>query len=813
MHQRFLCFLFLFLLLPTSLLAANIGISPFGWSTALDSPQQQNGPSVAIGDLNNDGLPDLAVAQYDGVFKLIGNGDGTFQSPVSLAAEPGYTSIVIGDVNVDGWPDLAVARYNGVSILLGTGDGTFLQPVSFIAGVSINSIAIGDIDADGFPDLAISDYSCDPYLYVDAITILLGNGDGTFRSPVSFQPGGSMSIAIGDVNRDGQPDLLYATVMYDLYLRYGNGDGTFQPAVPAGIPSVYSVAIGDLNNDGWSDLVVGSYDDETYYSGYSIRRNNGDGTFSIVDEQYLHFDFRFAIGDLDGDAQPDLVGGRYSLWSFESSVSTWRNETLLPVWTTTYPRVGTVGVDAAEVLANADGDGAAYLVCLPNDSTPPTSVQVRAGQNATGTALEANFADSATLTANSTASLACTSLAPIVYDLYVVAADSEGSLQSIPTKLVASTDPSQHIVSTLVDGGNGTLSCDSPISTGNTSLCTATPASNQYVVSTISGCGAGTQNGNVYTTGPITTDCTVTATFVQKVPVEVLSPAGGVLLPESTPALISWTQTPAAVYSYIRFSSDGGTSWTFLKKTTNQNSYLWTTPSVSDDLTNCLIKVTVHDAADHYLSQQITPVFTIENSIVPVTVTSPDGGEILEAGNVATIQWSPATNAAKYEIFYSLNGGSSWQYINQTATTSWNWSPPFVLSDEADCLVKVKAFDAANAFLNEDNSNGTFTVRSVGVPIQVLSPNGGETLISGTVVAVQWSAISSAQIFHVRYSLDNGATWVYTKKVVGATNFTWTVPSVTGVASSCLLKVTAHNSNDQYIAQDISDATFVISQY
>src|SRR5881628_2469498 len=147
-----------------------------------------NPRSVAVGDFNGDGRLDLAVtnaSSYDvpgTVSVLLGNGDGTFQSALSFAAGSDARSVAVGDFNGDGRPDLAVANagYPGtVSVLLGNGDGTFQPAQSFAAGSNAVSVAVGDVNGDGRPDLVVADLGLNTGY--STVLVLLGNGDGTFQ--------------------------------------------------------------------------------------------------------------------------------------------------------------------------------------------------------------------------------------------------------------------------------------------------------------------------------------------------------------------------------------------------------------------------------------------------------------------------------------------------------------------------------------------------------------------------------------------------------------------------------------------------------
>jgi len=176
------------------------------------APSSRHPISVAVGDVNGDERPDLAVANSGGntVSVLLGNGDGTFQSALTLTAGSYPDSVAVGDVNGDGRPDLVVANYysNDVLVLLGNGDGTFQPALSFDAGTNPHSVAVRDVNGDGRPDLAVANAGS------NNVSVLMSYGDGTFQPALSFGAGTyPISVAVGDFNGDGRPDL--ATANYN----------------------------------------------------------------------------------------------------------------------------------------------------------------------------------------------------------------------------------------------------------------------------------------------------------------------------------------------------------------------------------------------------------------------------------------------------------------------------------------------------------------------------------------------------------------------------------------------------------------------
>jgi FG-GAP-like repeat len=301
--------------------AATVSFYPQRSYTAGTNPK-----AVVVGDFNHDGKRDLAVVNYGdpttgdsgSVSILFGNGDGTFQAAKNVAIGKNCTSVVAGDFNADGNDDLALVRPGDstvnddgdVTIFLGNGDGTFRQGQVLAPGKNPSStrtaIITADLNSDQRLDLMVASAGDQTF------SVLLGNGDGTFQSPVAYPVDTNtlhfpISLIVVDLAGNGEKDLAVFRLFHmDLWL--ANGDGTFRQG---GGLVVTGVTAGDFNGDKKDDLVAHTNVICIFHpcGGGPIPSNlylgNGDGTFqpAIGIGQPAS-----AAGDFDGDGKLDLAG-------------------------------------------------------------------------------------------------------------------------------------------------------------------------------------------------------------------------------------------------------------------------------------------------------------------------------------------------------------------------------------------------------------------------------------------------------------------------------------------------------------------------
>jgi hypothetical protein len=226
-------------------------------------PVGSDATSVAIADFNGDAKHDLVLATGVGASVLLGNGDGTFQAAVAYPAGPSPMTVAVGDLDRDGNPDLIVAEASSrVYVLRGVGDGTFVAATAWNSACPLpGRMASGDMNGDGNTDVVVI---CNA-----GFAVLLGGGDGTLRTPTLYLTDQLLSsVAIGDVDGDGKPDVAVKSAENDLVILLGLGDGTFGPPMAFGGGSQSGfVALGDLNEDGKEDFAVSSGSDLAVYLG------------------------------------------------------------------------------------------------------------------------------------------------------------------------------------------------------------------------------------------------------------------------------------------------------------------------------------------------------------------------------------------------------------------------------------------------------------------------------------------------------------------------------------------------------------------
>ena len=330
--------------------------------------------AVAIADLNGDGHLDVVTANENSnnISVLLANGLGAPGAPTNYAVGASPDAVAIGNLN--GHPDLVVAnsQSSSVSVLLGSGTGSFSPATDFAVGSTPNSVAIGDVNFDGKPDVVSADEG------IDGVSVLLGTGAGGFALAQNFLVGAGTapaSVAIGNLDADSHLDLVTANSGSNtVSVLPGAGNGTFGAAISSPVNGTrpQSVALGDFNGDGLPDVVAAN-GGSSCFSSSTISVLPGTGNDNVGPASVFPVGIcpaSVAVGDLNGDGKPDVVTAN----SESNGVSVLLNTTVASSPTPTpTPGGGGGGSNSAQVtLAITNGELTASTTAAPSLSATIT---------------------------------------------------------------------------------------------------------------------------------------------------------------------------------------------------------------------------------------------------------------------------------------------------------------------------------------------------------------------------------------------------------------------------------------------------------
>jgi len=441
-------------------------------------PLSQIPAMLAYSDLNNDGNWDLVATSpsSSATIVMFGKGDGTFQPPAYYAAGNSAGSVAVLPLD-DGTSILVTSDQVSGRLWLNTvsAAGAIGAPPLDMVGGMPTGVAVADLNGDGQPDAVVAGGSSD-------VSVLLGQQNGQVAGPTGYSLGQPspmpQAIAIGDLNKDGKPDVVVASQAGLVSTLLGNGDGTLK--APANIqvnPGAQSIALADLNRDGKLDAVVASYGNS---GGLVALLGNGDGTFQAQPALAVNGldPSAVAAGDLNGDGIPDLAvvmlsgvnEGSATLAVFlGKGDGTFQNPRTFPLKAPAASLTGVIGNFSGIVIGDWNGDGKPDIAAAAQAGE--TSIDILLGDG-TG-----NFTEAGTL--------------PATEDEPAYLATADINQDGIPDLVVAHCC-GQSDTTYLLGNGDGTFQPENQILSGNSPRAVAVSTSGTFttIVSADSGSAA-----------------------------------------------------------------------------------------------------------------------------------------------------------------------------------------------------------------------------------------------------------------------------------------------------------------------------------
>ena len=291
--------------------------------------------------------------------------------------------------------------------------------------------------------------------------------------------------------------------------------------------------------------------------------------------------------------------------------------------------------------------------------------------------------------------------------------------------------------------------------------------------------------------------------------IQLATPNGGESWNEQTEELITWSSSGNVTALNLLYSLNGGVNWfSIAAGEENDGSYSWDIPNLSSSSDSSLVKV--EDTVDGSIADISENYFSLIADSTYLQITHPYDGDIFNEQTSITINWHTSGDISNYvNLDYSTDGGNSWNAIasNTVNLGMCSWTIPDLTTSSDSCLVKIEDKNDTAYF---DISDGFFTLLADSTYIEVTNPNGGESWHENTVQSIEWSTSGDVSVtLDLYYSTDGGSNWnEIASNIANLGVYSWTIPDLTSLSNSCLVKVQDSANSDLY---DVSDSHFTIT--
>ncbi len=793
--------------------------------------------SVAWGDYDNDGDLDILLTgrTIDGVCisKIYrNNGNSTFTDINAGLTGVCYSSVAWGDYDNDGDLDILLTgaqgvfpNYNQVSkIYRNNGNSTFSSITVGLIAVHDGSVAWGDYDNDGDLDILLTGQSTG---YEYNIKIYRNNGNNTFTEIAASQVIVSVafsSVAWGDYDNDGDLDILITGGGFSLVYR-NNGNSTFTNiGVGLTLTGVdnSSAAWGDYDNDGDLDILLTGYVQSDSTRIAKVFRNNGNSTFTNIGANLTGVSQgSVAWGDYDNDGDLDiLLTGCF----YNYNNNSWIN--LTKVYRNDITVQNTIPTVPSNLRLNTVGDYINFQWNAATDTQTPASglnYTVRVGSTPGGNQISASMSNTTGYrlipvkgNANGTCSWKIAASVLSNYNKFY------WSVQAIDGAYAGSEFASEAIyqsIRVIAPYGGENWQTNS----AKTVYWTAQPAISQVNILLSTNNGA---NWNTLNTSPVSAalgrfSFTVPSTVSNQCRIKVISTANNNLFdtsvnvfsissnPGSSLSLTAPTNTKLQagnIYNItwiangiqnikLEYTLDAGLNWNSIVSSlpASNGTYTWTVPNTP--AATCYLRIsgvtnpTVYDWSDE--------PFCIYN----LQLTSPNGGNLFQAGSSQNITWSSA-QIANVKLEYSQNNGSNWtQIIASTgaSTGTYSWSVPNLAASQY--IIRIS--DTTDSTIN-DFSDNIFTV----VLLNITYPSAPSTkLRAGNLCNITWNQQGLSGTVKLELTTNNGSSYtsIATGINVSEGTYSWLIPDISSL--NCKIRITSELYG---LILDSSDNNFTI---